>query len=120
MTTMLSGLTVVRAADAKAVPAFDGLTRRVLAYNERLMLVEHTMEAGSVFPRHHHPHDQLAYLIEGHVRVQCGDDTFFEAGAGDSFVLRGGIDHQVVALARSIVLDVFTPVREDYLPGAGA
>jgi quercetin dioxygenase-like cupin family protein len=120
MTTTLPGLTVVHAADTNAVPAFEGLTRRVLAYNERLMLVEHTMEAGSVFPRHNHPHDQLAYLIAGHIRVQCGDDTFFEARAGDSFVLRGGIDHQVVALARSVALDVFTPVREDYLPAAGA
>lgn len=106
---------IVRASEPDISRPFDGLTRRVLAYNQRLMLVEHTMEQGSVFPWHQHPHDQLAYLVSGHVRVQCGDTTF-EARAGDSFVLRGGIDHRVVALEQSVALDVFTPVREDYLP----
>lgn len=94
---------------------FPGLTRKVLAFNENLMLTEHTMEKGSEFPRHSHPHDQLAYLISGHIRVMCGD-TVFEAKAGDSFVLRGGIEHQVWALEESVALDVFTPLRDDYLP----
>lgn len=106
---------VVRGADVSGVPAFEGLARRVLAYNDRLMLAEHIMEAGAVFPRHSHPHEQLAYLVSGHIRVFCGGDEF-EAHAGDSFVVPGGIEHEVWALERSVALDVFTPVREDYLP----
>ena len=94
--------------------AFPNLTRRVLAYNDKLMVVEHVMEAGSVFPRHNHPEEQLAYLISGHIRVQIADDEPFEAHAGDSFVVRGGVDHQVVAIERSVALDVFTPSRRDY------
>ena len=44
----------------------------------------------------------------------CGDYTF-EGRAGDSFVVRGGIEHQVWAIEESVALDIFTPVREDYL-----
>lgn len=107
-------LVIVRGSDLKSTPAFEGLTRKVMAFNDRLMLTEHVMEAGAIFPRHSHPHEQLAYLVSGHIRVRCGDDVF-EARAGDSFVLRGGIEHEVHALERSVALDIFTPYREDYL-----
>ena len=39
----------------------------------------------------------------------------FELRSGDSFVVRGGIEHQATALEESIVIDVFTPCRSDYL-----
>jgi quercetin dioxygenase-like cupin family protein len=108
-------LVICRATDAASQPAYQGLTRRILAHNDRLMLAEHVMEAGSVFPRHSHPHEQLAYLISGHIRVFCAGQVF-EARAGDSFVVRGGVEHEVHALERSVALDIFTPPREDYAP----
>lgn len=104
----------VRGADVKGREAFDNLNRRVLAFNDKLMLVEHVMEKDSVFPLHSHPHEQLAYLVSGHIRVRAGDEEF-EAVAGDSFVVRGDIEHQVHALERSVALDIFSPYREDYV-----
>jgi quercetin dioxygenase-like cupin family protein len=92
-----------------------GLKRRVLAHNASMMLVEHRMESGWIGARHAHTHDQMVYVIRGRIRFVCLDQTF-EASAGDSFVLRGGIDHQAAALETSVVLDVFTPYREDFLP----
>ena len=112
-------LVIVKHADAPSFPAFENLTRRVLAFNGALMLTEHTMETGAVFPRHSHPHAQLAYLVSGHIRVEAGGQTF-EAKAGDSFVLKGDVEHQVWAIERSIALDIFTPLREDYLEHAAA
>ncbi|MEW1758362.1 cupin domain-containing protein [Streptomyces cyaneofuscatus] len=106
-------LVIVKGADVTGREAFDNLTRRVLAYNDKLMLVEHVMEQGSVFPLHSHPHEQLAYLVSGHIRVRAGGEEF-EAVAGDSFVVKGGIEHQVHAIERSVALDIFTPYREDY------
>ncbi len=91
-----------------------GLTRRVGAYNDKLFLAEHRMEQGWVGVAHSHPHDQIAYVISGHLRVKVGHQTF-EIRSGDSFVIRGGIEHQATALQPSIVIDVFTPCREDYL-----
>jgi quercetin dioxygenase-like cupin family protein len=57
----------------------------------------------------------MVYVVLGRLRFSCGSETF-EARTGDSFVLRGGIEHQAWALETSIVLDVFAPYREDYLP----
>jgi quercetin dioxygenase-like cupin family protein len=86
-----------------------------MAHNPNLMLVEHAMEAGWAGARHSHPHDQLVYVLEGRIRVSVGSDVF-EAAAGDSFVVNGGVEHQAWALEPSVVLDVFTPTRSDYLP----
>jgi quercetin dioxygenase-like cupin family protein len=94
-----------------------GLLRRVLAHNEHMMLVEHRMDATWIGARHSHPHDQMVYVIEGRLRFWCGADEF-EAKAGDSFVLRGGVEHSARALEAARVLDVFTPYREDYVGAA--
>jgi quercetin dioxygenase-like cupin family protein len=110
------------ARDLVRVPAGEGpvfspeagLQRRILAHNERLMLVEHRMTAQWVGTRHAHPHDQLVYVISGRLQFNCGDQAF-QAAAGDSFIVRGGVEHEAHALEASVVLDVFTPTRLDYL-----
>jgi len=108
----------VEAANLAFFSPEPGLKRRVLAHNASMMLVEHLMEDGWIGARHSHPHDQMVYVVRGRIRFVCGDETF-EACAGDSFVLRGGIEHQATALEPSAALDVFTPYREDYLPKGG-
>ena len=90
-----------------------GLSRQVLAYNEKLMLVRHSMEKGWVGARHSHPHEQLVYILRGHIQFTAGGGTL-DACTGDSFVVPGGVEHQAWALEESEVLDVFTPFRDDY------
>lgn len=114
LVTPFDGLTICDGSKVRWFHAFENLERKVHAFNDKLMLTEHHMAKGSVFPRHSHPHEQLAYLVSGHIKVCCGDYTF-EGRAGDSFVVRGGIEHQVWAIEESVALDIFTPVREDYL-----
>jgi quercetin dioxygenase-like cupin family protein len=104
---------LVELKDKKLFSPEDGLLRQVLAYNENLMLVRHLMQPGWLGARHSHPHDQLVYVIRGHIRFTGGDKTF-EARTGDNFVVPGGVEHQASAIEESEVLDVFTPVREDY------
>jgi quercetin dioxygenase-like cupin family protein len=104
----------VSARDAAPFEAEPGLERRVLAHNQRMMLVEHHMAVGWAGARHSHPHDQLVYVVAGRIRFSCGPETF-EMSPGDSALLRGGIEHQAWALEPSIVLDVFTPYREEYV-----
>lgn len=105
---------LVRHTAAATSSPEDGLIRRVGAYNDKLLLVEHRMEKGWVGARHRHVHDQIVYVVSGQLSVRV-DATTFAAGAGDSFVVCGGVDHQASALEESVVLDVFTPCRYDYL-----
>jgi len=91
-----------------------GLTRRVLAYNDKLFLAEHQMVKGWAGAMHSHPHDQVVYMVRGHLKVNCLGKTF-ELRAGDTFVVRGGVQHGASAIEESLVIDVFTPCREDYI-----
>ena len=92
----------------------SGLTRRVLAYNDKLFLAEHHMVKGWVGTTHSHPHDQVVYIVRGHLKVNCLGKTF-ELRTGDAFVVRGGVQHGASAIEESLVIDVFTPCREDYI-----
>ncbi len=92
-----------------------GLRRQVMSYSPRMMLVRHTMKQGWVGARHSHPHEQMVYIISGHLAFEHPGGNF-EAKAGDSFLVPGGVEHQASAFADSEVLDLFTPYREDYAP----
>ncbi|MGA8657902.1 MAG: cupin domain-containing protein [Chthoniobacterales bacterium] len=91
-----------------------GLKRRVLAYNDKLFLAEHEMVKGWVGTVHSHPHDQVVYIVRGHLKVRCQGQTF-DLRTGDSFVVRGGVEHGASAIDDSLVIDVFTPCRGDYI-----
>jgi quercetin dioxygenase-like cupin family protein len=104
----------VRPEDMPESKPEPGLTRLIGAHNDKLFLAEHRMEPGWVGAAHSHPHEQMAYVVSGRLRVRAGAETF-EVGAGDSFVIRGGVEHQASAIEPSVVIDVFTPTREDYL-----
>jgi quercetin dioxygenase-like cupin family protein len=104
----------VRSTAAATCSPEGGLIRRVGAYNDKLLLAEHRMEKGWVGARHQHVHDQIVYVVSGQISVTVGATTF-AAASGDSFVVRGGVDHQATALEDSVVLDVFTPCRDEYL-----
>ena len=107
-------LVVVKHQEVKTSEPEAGLSRRVLAYKEKLFLAEHEMVKGWVGTVHSHPHDQIVYVVHGHLKVVCQGKTF-EVLTGDTFVVRGRVEHGASALEESLVIDVFTPCREDYL-----
>jgi quercetin dioxygenase-like cupin family protein len=112
-----SDLMFTTLAETRSFTPEPGLRRRVLAHNPNLMLVHHEMDQGWAGARHSHPHEQAVYILSGHLRFSCGDQLF-EVSSGDSFVIKGGVEHQAWALQPSVVLDVFTPTRDDYLEGS--
>jgi quercetin dioxygenase-like cupin family protein len=91
-----------------------GLLRQVLAYTPAMMLVRHQLREAWRGAAHKHPHEQLVYVISGRIRMVVAG-TSFDAAAGDSFIVASNAEHQAAALEDSLVLDVFTPAREDYL-----
>jgi quercetin dioxygenase-like cupin family protein len=90
-----------------------GLKRQVMCYSPSMMLVRHTMDKGWVGTKHSHPHEQMVYIVSGHIRFEHPGGTF-DAKTGDSFLVPGGVEHQASAPEDSEVLDIFTPMREDY------
>lgn len=92
-----------------------GVSMKVLTYGDHSMLCEFHLQQGSVIPAHQHPHEQTGYLVSGSIRF-FGDEGEVTAVAGTSWNLKGGVVHGAEALVDSVVLEVFSPVREDYLP----
>jgi len=106
-------MSFVKTGDAQSFTPESGMKRQVLAHSDQLMLVRHYFDAGWVGARHSHPHHQLVYVVKGSIRADVAGRVF-DVHAGDSFVVDGGVEHQASALEASEVLDVFTPLREDY------
>jgi quercetin dioxygenase-like cupin family protein len=111
---MFPDVMYVAGAQARESHPEPGLVRRYGAVNDKLTLVEHCMEKGWAGAAHSHPHDQMVFVISGHVRFAASGKTF-ELRTGDSLLVRGGVEHQAWAIEPSYVIDVFTPCREDYL-----
>ena len=91
-----------------------GLQRQVLVHSSAMMLVRHRMHKGWRGTRHCHPHEQMVYVVSGRIRVRV-ENVWCEAAAGDNFIVASSADHEAEALEDSVVLDIFTPAREDYL-----
>lgn len=110
-------MTVKNYFPAKEGQTFDaggGLTRKVGAFNDNLMVVEVHFETGTVAERHHHPHEQITYVISGKFEFTVGDETYI-VGPGDSLYKQPNIEHGATCLEAGTLLDVFTPHREDFL-----
>jgi len=91
-----------------------GLSRKVGAYNDNLMVVEVHFEAGVTAPLHHHVHEQITYVMSGKFEFTVGDKTYI-VGAGDSLYKEPNIEHGATCLESGMLLDVFTPHREDFI-----
>ncbi len=91
-----------------------GVQRRVLSYNEELMTVQVAFEAGAVGAEHTHPHTQCTYVLSGRFSYSVEGETV-ELSPGDSIVVPSGLPHGTVCLEKGVLLDVFTPMRKDFL-----
>lgn len=93
---------------------FSGVNIHTLA-GQQMMLSLVEFEPRSVVPRHSHPHEQMGLLLEGELEFFVGEERYV-ARAGDMWRIPGGVEHHVVAGDRPAkALDVFHPLREDYL-----
>lgn len=95
-------------------PAGDGVIRRILAYSSDAMCVENTFETGGIGAMHCHPHTQITYIVSGRYRFVIGDETK-EVGPGDTLLKKNGIMHGCTCLESGIMIDFFTPMREDFI-----
>jgi quercetin dioxygenase-like cupin family protein len=109
----MSAIEVIPTQDESMSTPEPGLRRQVMSYSPSMMLVRHRMKKGWVGARHSHPHEQMVFIVSGHLTFEHPGGVF-EARTGDSFLVPGDVVHQASAQEDSEVLDIFTPYREDY------
>ena len=97
------------------IQMLPGIWMKTLVYGEKSLLSEFRMEAGSCLPEHSHPHEQTGYLVSGRMRLITGEQVL-EAEPGDSWCVPGNTVHRAEIVEDVVVIEVFSPVREEYLP----
>ena len=100
--------------DVKAEDQGNGVVRRVLAYNENVMTVENHFKKGAIGSLHQHPHTQITYVVSGKFEFEIdGEKHIVEAG--DTLLKTDSVVHGCVCLEEGVLLDIFTPYREDFV-----
>lgn len=104
----------IRTGAGKTRDLFPGVELTVNA-GKNLMLSVVRFQCDAVVPVHQHPHEQGGILIEGRLEFTIGDRTEI-LEAGDQWIIPGNVPHTVKAIGGpALALDVFAPIREDYL-----
>ena len=92
----------------------EGVKRRILAYGDQLMAVEVHFEKDAVGALHSHPHTQLTYVLEGEFEFEI-NGTKKVVKKGDTLYKLPNLVHGCICTKKGILLDVFTPHREDFV-----
>ncbi|MFC1887103.1 cupin domain-containing protein [Thermodesulfobacteriota bacterium] len=92
-----------------------GIEQKTLVYGKRTLMTEFLLKKGSELPRHFHPHEQTGYLVKGRIRLFIGSEEL-DVGPGDSWCISGDVEHRAEVIEDAVAIEVFSPVREDYLP----
>ncbi len=100
-------------ASLPAKELFNGTIRGHYAHLEKLTLGEVTLEPGTVLPRHSHPHEQMTYILAGEFEFTVGTETAV-LRPGMAAIIPSGVEHSGRTLTTCRVIDIFSPVREDY------
>lgn len=94
--------------------AGEGVVRRVLSYTDEVMVVENHFQKGAVGALHHHPHTQITYVVSGRFEFEIAGEKRV-VNPGDSMLKKDGVEHGCVCLDEGVLLDVFAPMREDFV-----
>ena len=101
-------------ADIDSESCAPGVKRKVLAYGEELMCVENFFEEGAIGALHHHSHTQITYVVTGEFEFTIDGESKI-VRAGDTLLKRNSVEHGCVCRKAGILLDIFTPMREDFV-----
>ena len=104
-----------KSSSGKYTELIEGVHLKTMVYGDQTLLTEVRMDNGAVIPPHKHPHEQTGYLVSGHMDFLVNGEHHI-AKPGDSWNIAGDLEHGATALEESVVVEVFSPVREDYLP----
>jgi len=92
-----------------------GVVMRPLAFGKKANFCEFKLSEGHRLPSHSHPYEQTGTLLSGKLNFRI-ENAWFLAEPGDSWSIPENVEHEVEILEDSVVLELFSPIRPDYLP----
>ncbi|MCE7993320.1 MAG: cupin domain-containing protein [Roseivirga sp.] len=95
-----------------------GVSRKFLGFDNQIMMVQVKFEKGALGAPHHHFHTQATYCAEGKFEFEIDGEKQI-VSAGDGVYIQPNLLHSAKCLEPGILIDVFSPVREDFLDGSG-
>ena len=104
---------IVRPTDVLEKKAL-GVTFKTLATGTNIMCTVMYYKKDNVVPFHKHLSEQVGYVVEGRLRLRIENEDLGIIQVGDSYLIRGNMFHSLEALEKSVVVDVFSPPREEY------
>ncbi|MDJ0820116.1 MAG: cupin domain-containing protein [Desulfobacterales bacterium] len=93
----------------------EGVELTALVHGDKTLMGQFKIVKGAAVPLHSHPHEQTGFMVSGKLRFNVAGNIT-EAEPGDSWCISGDVEHSAEALEDSVVIEIFSPVREDYLP----
>ena len=95
----------------------NGIEQKTLVYGQKTLMAEFLLKKDSILPNHSHPHEQTGYLVKGRIRLLIGTEEY-DCEPGDSWCIPGNVEHGAWILEDSVAVEVFSPVRQEYImPG---
>lgn len=92
----------------------EGVKRKIMTYDANLMMVKVAFETGGIGTPHQHRHTQMSYVERGAFAITIGEETK-TLRTGDVYYIPPDIRHGAVCLEAGVLIDVFTPMREDFV-----
>ncbi len=100
--------------EVSATKVNEGFERKVLATGGSMMSAEMHIKKGVSGPYHTHPHEQISYVVSGIIEAKI-EDKIMVLKSGDSYYAAPNVPHGATALEDSVMLEIFSPQREDFL-----
>ena len=100
--------------DGYKIP-IKGIRQKTLCFGERTLMTEFVLDKDNILPEHSHPYEQTGYLVKGHILLKIGDAQH-DTRPGDSWCVPANVRHGAQIIEDSVAIEIFSPVREDYIP----
>jgi len=97
------------------IEKLDGVFQKTITYGEKSLMVNVNFKENATIPIHQHPHEQTGFVLSGKLDFQINGEHLI-AETGDCWSIPGNIPHGARAIVATSVIEVFHPIREDYLP----
>jgi len=91
-----------------------GVRRKIMAYDEKLMVVKVEFEKGGVGSLHQHYHSQITHIESGIFEVEINKKKKI-LKKGDAFYIPPNLIHGAVCIEKGVLIDIFSPMREDFI-----